>query len=102
MAFFVDLSNIICCIVSNASCYIAYTIVAEIISLNIDIAPVVEKLQKDSIVIIEWPAPIVIRDSVSINLTARQQAIEQNINEKVPQNLSSSEIDDIRKHLELF
>jgi len=100
--FIVGLSNIISCIVSIASCYIAYTIVTQIISLNIDIAPVVEKLQKDSIIIIERPVPIVICDSLSNSPSKRQPAIEQNKDKEGSKNLSSTEIDDIRKHRELF
>lgn len=55
--FLVGISNIVSCLVSVLSCYIAYHAVLEIISLNVEISPITEKIQKDSIVIIERPIP---------------------------------------------
>lgn len=49
--FLVGIANIISCVVAVVSCYIAYTAVVEIINLNIEIAPVVERFKKDSIII---------------------------------------------------
>lgn len=54
-SFLVDISNIISCfvaiiscIVAIISCYIAYTAVTEIISLNVEITPIVRMFQKGS------------------------------------------------------
>ncbi len=56
--FLVDISNIISCvvaiiscIVAIISCYIAYTAVTEIISLNVEITPIVRMFQKDSTIV---------------------------------------------------
>lgn len=49
--FFVGISNIVSCFVAILSCYIAYTAVSEIFQLNVEISPIIEKLQRDSIVI---------------------------------------------------
>lgn len=64
--FAVGLAGIISCIFAILGCYIAYTAVSEVYHLNIEIAPVIEKFRKDSIVVIERPIPI-IRDSSSDN-----------------------------------
>ncbi len=53
--FLVAFFNIISCIAAVFSCIAAYTVVSEIISLKIEITPVVEKFQKDSIIIIRVP-----------------------------------------------
>lgn len=47
----VGISNIVCCIASIISCIIAYTAVEQIVSLNVEFQPIVEKFQKDSVII---------------------------------------------------
>lgn len=119
--FFVGLSSIISCIVSILSCYIAFITVSEIISLNIEINPIVEKLQKDSIVIIEKHIPRqlqneniqhknslkqpTIDNSQQIKDSNKSIDINNDIDTIVSENnnhLSSSEINNIRTRRDLF
>lgn len=119
--FFVGLSSIISCIVSILSCYIAFITVSEIISLNIEINPIVEKLQKDSIVIIEKHIPIQSQnENIQYKNILKQPTIDnsqqiKDSNKSIDTNndtdtivsennnhLSSSEINNIRTRRDLF
>lgn len=61
--FLVGISNIISCITAIISCGIIYLAVLEVMVLNIEIKPVVEKIHEivnDSTIIIERRVPVVI------------------------------------------
>ena len=119
--FFVGLSSIISCIVSILSCYIAFITVSEIISLNIEINPIVEKLQKDSIVIIEKHIPRQLQnENIQHKNSLKQPTIDnsqqiKDSNKSIDINndtdtivsennnhLSSSEFNNIRTRRDLF
>ena len=119
-SFFVGISNIISCIAAVVSCYIAYTAASEIFHLNVEISPIVEKLRKDSVIVVEKNVPIIQKDTSpnsQSNITTQkspqkpkdslEQAgntpkIEPNIDSDDPKYLPSSEVDNIRSRRDAF
>lgn len=116
-SFFVGVSNIISCIAAIASCYIAYTAASEIFHLNVEISPIVEKLQKDS-VIIEKTTPIVIQKDISYSRPDAEEIPEHvkkspeqskklpvaapNMDSEDSQTLQPTKIDSIRSRRDAF
>lgn len=103
-SFFVGISNIISCGIAILTCYITYTAAKEIINLNIEIAPITEKIQKDSIVVIrESPTPKPDQDSHFIKSPAvSPQQIDQSTEVEESPYLSSSAIDKIQDDRDKF
>lgn len=103
----VGFSNIISCIISIISCYIAYTAVMEIYYLNIEVAPIIEKFNTDSIIVVEKPADPIpehsnTSDNQPNNTTDTEPTIKSTIESKDSLHLSSETIDGIRDRRDAF
>lgn len=103
--FLVGISGIVGCIFTIFSCYIAYNAVSEIIELNIAIGPIMARIQKDSIIVIERIAPID-KDSDHKYHDDSQKTVEPSLEPRTePANstyLSPAEIEDVRKRRDTF
>ena len=105
--FLIGISNIGSCFFAATSCYIASIAVLEVFNLNVEINQIVEKSQKDSVVIIERPVPISVpQDSSLENRSGIRQdnrpVIEQNTESDDSPYLTSTEIDEIRRRRDEF
>ncbi|MCH5174729.1 MAG: hypothetical protein J1F40_02460 [Prevotellaceae bacterium] len=100
--FVIGLSGIISCIFAGIGCYIAYVAMNEVYNFKIEITPIIEKLRKDSVVIIERPAPILIRDSISRNTTVPASHEKKQLGTDDSSYLSSDEINKIRNNRDEF
>lgn len=102
--FLVGISTIISCCIAILTCYITYTAAKEIINLNVEVSPIIEKIQKDSIVVIhERPTPEPNQDTHFVKSPAvSPQQIYQSTEEEESPYLSSSAIDEIRGGREDF
>lgn len=113
----VGISNIVSCLASVLSCYIAYHAVLEIINLNVEISPITEKIQKDSIVIIERAVPTFKPQKQSQKKRSQENhsqenhsdipqdappIIEQSIESDASPYLPSSETEEIRRNRDAF
>lgn len=94
----VDISNIISCGFTILSCYIAYTAVSEIISLNVEIAPIVKEFRRDSVII----EKNIISEQPSIVLDKQKSEIYKDPESENSEDLSDSEVDTIISHREEF
>ena len=92
--FLVESSNIISCVAAVLSCYIAYTAVSEIISLNIELSPMIERIQKDSIIFIERPTPLEVRE----NITNEQNPASEEESSKFEMNDNTNDEQDSGNH----
>ncbi|MDE5783963.1 MAG: hypothetical protein K2H97_06570 [Prevotella sp.] len=105
--FLVGISNIGSCLLAAISCFLAYNAVLEVISLNVEINQIIENFQKDSVVIIERPVPILVqKDSFLENRSEiRPDSLpktKQNLESDTSPNLSPAEIDEIRRDRDAF
>ena len=109
--FLVESSNIISCVAAVLSCYIAYTAVSEIITLNIELSPIIERIQKDSIIFIEKPIPLEVRENITNeqNPASDEESskFEMNDNTNDEQDpgshyLNKETVESIRAHRESF
>ncbi len=96
--FIVDISNVISCVFTIVSCYITYTAVSEIISLNIELTPIVKEFRRDSVII----EKNIITEQPSIELDKQKSESYKDPESKNSEDLSSSQINDIIAHRNAF